>query len=94
VAGGLANKAIAWKLRISEKTVKSHVSTILGKFGLESRTQAALYAARNGLVGADVVPLPRSDRLAPGNIVSMEMVRSASTARDRHTRRTRPALAR
>jgi len=93
VAEGLANKAIAWKLRISEKTVKSHVSTILGKFGLESRTQAALYAARNGLVGAGVVPLPRSERLAPGNIVSMEMVRCASTARDRRARRTRPALA-
>jgi NarL family two-component system response regulator LiaR len=93
VAEGLANKAIAWKLRISEKTVKSHVSTILGKFGLESRTQAALYAARNGLVGAEVVPLPQSERLTRGNIVSMEMVRCASTARDRHARRTRPVLA-
>jgi len=94
VAGGLANKAIAWNLRISEKTVKSHVSTILGKFGLESRTQAALYAARNGLVGAEAVPLPRSELLAPRNTVSMEMVRRTSTGRDLHTRRTRPALAR
>jgi len=50
VSEGLSNKAIAWKLRISEKTVKSHVSTILGKFGLESRTQAALHATRIGLV--------------------------------------------
>ena len=50
VAQGLANKEIAWRLRISEKTVKSHVSTILGKFGLESRTQAAMHAARMGLV--------------------------------------------
>src|SRR6266567_4427506 len=88
VAGGLANKAIAWNLRISEKTVKSHVSTILGKFGLESRTQAALYAARNGLVGAEAIPLPRSELLAPRNIVSMEMVRRTSTGRDLHTRRT------
>jgi NarL family two-component system response regulator LiaR len=94
VADGLANKEIAWKLRISEKTVKSHVSTILAKFGLESRTQAALYAARNGLVVAEVVPLPRSERFAPQNIVSMEMVRCASTARDRYARRARPALAR
>jgi NarL family two-component system response regulator LiaR len=50
VAGGLTNKQIAWKLSISEKTVKSHVSTILDKFGLESRTQAAMYAARMGVV--------------------------------------------
>ena len=55
VAVGLANKEIAWKLRISEKTVKSHVSTILDKFGLESRTQAAMYAARVGLVGGESV---------------------------------------
>jgi NarL family two-component system response regulator LiaR len=53
IAQGLANKAIAWKLRISEKTVKSHVSTILGKFGLDSRTQAALHATRIGLVSAE-----------------------------------------
>jgi DNA-binding NarL/FixJ family response regulator len=50
VARGLANKEIAWRLRISEKTVKSHVSTILSKFGLDSRTQAALHATRLGLV--------------------------------------------
>jgi DNA-binding NarL/FixJ family response regulator len=50
VADGLANKEIAWKLSISEKTVKSHVSTILDKFGLASRTQAAMYATRMGLV--------------------------------------------
>src|SRR5207342_3625371 len=50
VADGMSNKEIAWKLNISEKTVKSHVSTILGKFGLESRTQAALHATRLGLV--------------------------------------------
>jgi two-component system, NarL family, response regulator LiaR len=50
VVQGFANKEIAWKLRISEKTVKSHVSTILGKFGLESRTQAAMHATRMGLV--------------------------------------------
>jgi NarL family two-component system response regulator LiaR len=52
VAHGLSNKEIGWNLQISEKTVKSHVSTILGKFGLESRTQAALHATRVGLVCA------------------------------------------
>jgi DNA-binding NarL/FixJ family response regulator len=53
VAQGLSNKEIAWNLRISEKTVKSHVSTILGKLGMESRTQAALHATRTGLVSTD-----------------------------------------
>jgi NarL family two-component system response regulator LiaR len=52
VAQGLANKQIAWKLGISEKTIKSHVSTILGKFGLHSRTQAALHACRLRLISA------------------------------------------
>jgi DNA-binding NarL/FixJ family response regulator len=53
VAHGLANKEIARSLHISEKTVKSHVSTILGKLGLESRTQAALHATRTGLVSVE-----------------------------------------
>jgi DNA-binding NarL/FixJ family response regulator len=53
ITDGLSNKAIAWKLKISEKTVKTHVSTILGKFGLESRTQAAMHATRVGLVHAE-----------------------------------------
>ncbi|MBI4506868.1 MAG: response regulator transcription factor [Chloroflexi bacterium] len=47
-----ANKEIARALKIGEKTVKSHVSSILGKLGVASRTQAALYAVRVGLVPA------------------------------------------
>ena len=50
VARGLPNKLIARDLSISEKTVKAHVSSILGKLGLTDRTQAALYAVRAGLV--------------------------------------------
>ena len=50
LAQGRANKDIAIELQIADRTVKSHVSNILGKLGLESRTQAALYAARIGLV--------------------------------------------
>ena len=49
LAGGKANKEIARDLNIGEQTVKSHVSSILGKLGLQSRTQAALYAQRAGL---------------------------------------------
>lgn len=52
VAVGKANKEIARELGIGEKTVKSHVSSILGKLGLVSRTQAALHAVRIGLVPA------------------------------------------
>ncbi|HET6319496.1 MAG TPA: response regulator transcription factor [Chloroflexota bacterium] len=50
LARGRANKEIARDLSIAEKTVKSHVSSILAKLGVQSRTQAALYAGRVGLV--------------------------------------------
>ena len=50
LAKGRANKEIARDLIIGEKTVKTHVSNILGKLGVQSRTQAALHAVRNGLV--------------------------------------------
>jgi DNA-binding NarL/FixJ family response regulator len=49
LARGKANKEIALELIIGEKTVKTHVSNILLKLGVQSRTQAALYAAQNGL---------------------------------------------
>jgi two-component system, NarL family, response regulator LiaR len=50
LAQGQANKQIARRLSIAEKTVKVHVSNILGKLGVQSRTQATLYAIRIGLV--------------------------------------------
>lgn len=50
LAEGKANKEIAQALTIGEKTVKTHVSSILGKLNVTSRTQAALYAVRIGLV--------------------------------------------
>jgi two-component system, NarL family, response regulator LiaR len=53
IARGRANKAIAFELGVSEKTVKTHVSNILGKLNLTDRTQAALYAVREGLVDLD-----------------------------------------
>jgi DNA-binding NarL/FixJ family response regulator len=49
LARGKANKEIAAELDIGEKTVKTHVSNILMKLGVQSRTQAALYAAQIGL---------------------------------------------
>lgn len=49
LAAGKANKEIAMALTIGEKTVKTHVSNILMKLGVQSRTQAALYAAQIGL---------------------------------------------
>ncbi len=53
LARGKANKQIAGSLFVSEKTVKAHVSSILMKLGVQSRTQAALYAVRTGLVSTD-----------------------------------------
>jgi NarL family two-component system response regulator LiaR len=46
IARGLSNKRIALELGIAEKTVKTHVSSILGKLGLTDRTQVALHAVR------------------------------------------------
>ena len=53
VPRGPANKEIAHALFVEERTVKSHVSSILRKLGVKSRTQAALHAVRTGLVTVD-----------------------------------------
>lgn len=53
VGTGRANKEIAAELSISERTARTHVSNILRKLGLASRTQAALWAVREGLVEVD-----------------------------------------
>lgn len=49
IAQGLSNRAIADRIMVSEPTVRTHVSRILAKLHLASRTQAALYAVREGL---------------------------------------------
>jgi DNA-binding NarL/FixJ family response regulator/predicted Ser/Thr protein kinase len=49
IAQGLNNQQIAQQLTISEKTVKTHVSNILGKLHVDDRTQAAIYALKKGL---------------------------------------------
>ncbi len=49
IAKGMTNRRIARQLTVSEKTVKTHVSNVLGKLGVADRTQAALYAVRHGL---------------------------------------------
>jgi NarL family two-component system response regulator LiaR len=56
VAQGRSNRDIAEELVITEMTVRTHVSNILGKLHLASRTQAALYALREGLASLDDVP--------------------------------------
>jgi len=53
IAQGKSNKEIAHNLSIGEQTVKTHVARILDKLGVASRTQAALYAVRVGLVSAE-----------------------------------------
>jgi NarL family two-component system response regulator LiaR len=49
IARGRSNKVIARELGVAEKTVKTHVSHILAKLGVSDRTQAALYAVKQGL---------------------------------------------
>jgi NarL family two-component system response regulator LiaR len=58
VAKGLSNLEIAEKLTISDATVRTHVSNILGKLHLASRTQAALYALREGIASLDDISVP------------------------------------
>ncbi|GIW25905.1 response regulator transcription factor [Meiothermus sp.] len=53
IGRGLSNKRIAQQLQVSELTVKTHVSHLLSKLGLSSRTQAALFAIREGLIGLE-----------------------------------------
>jgi NarL family two-component system response regulator LiaR len=53
IADGLSNAEIAGDLFVSEQTVKSHVSNILGKLHLADRTQAAVYAWRQGVIRRD-----------------------------------------
>ena len=56
VAQGCSNKEIALKLSLSELTVRTHVSNILGKLHLASRTQAALYALQKGITSLGDIP--------------------------------------
>jgi NarL family two-component system response regulator LiaR len=56
IAQGQSNREIAEELVLSETTVRTHVSNILGKLHLASRTQAALYALKEGLASLDDVP--------------------------------------
>jgi DNA-binding NarL/FixJ family response regulator len=50
VAEGLSNKQISIRLKLSDKTVKNHISHILAKLNLSARTQVAIHALRSGLV--------------------------------------------
>jgi NarL family two-component system response regulator LiaR len=56
IAKGCSNKEIALKLSVSELTVRTHVSNILSKLHLASRTQAALYALQKGITSLDDIP--------------------------------------
>jgi DNA-binding CsgD family transcriptional regulator len=70
VATGATNQEIAQQLHISINTVKKHLSNIFGKIGVESRTEATLYAVHAGLV-----PMPRTTSVA-------SMLTPAATAPD------------
>ncbi len=61
IARGCNNKEIAEQLVIADITVRTHVSSILGKLHLATRTQAALYALREGIASLEDVPRPEED---------------------------------
>jgi two-component system, NarL family, response regulator LiaR len=56
IAKGCSNKEIAVKLSVSDLTVRTHVSNILAKLHLASRTQAALYALQKGITSLEDIP--------------------------------------
>jgi DNA-binding NarL/FixJ family response regulator len=58
LAEGKANKEMARELKLSEHTIKSHVHSVLAKLGVLSRTQAAMHAAKIGLVPFEQVGRP------------------------------------
>jgi DNA-binding NarL/FixJ family response regulator len=62
IGAGEPNKGIAAALGISERTARSHVSNILAKLGLTSRTQAALWAAREGIAEPEASRAGRESR--------------------------------
>ena len=66
VAEGFSNRQIASQLDISENTVKVHVRNIFGKIQVASRTEASMYAVRNGLI-ADVVPVADEVAVEPNH---------------------------
>jgi two-component system, NarL family, response regulator LiaR len=92
VATGPSNKVIANRLSVGEKTVKTHVSNILSKLGFQSRTQAALYAVRQGLTSG--TPNDRvTERPSPINeakrrqmdVLAARLVRHVPASRNRTT---------
>jgi DNA-binding NarL/FixJ family response regulator len=58
ICDGLPNKQIARRLGISEKTVKTHLTRVFDRIGVQDRTQAALWAERNGFGGAPAAGRP------------------------------------
>ena len=79
LAQGLSNKEIAARLVIGERTVKTHVSNVLAKLNVSSRTQAALYALRHG-----VARLVLLDRDLQVSAAPLDAIGLRAAGRQRH----------
>jgi DNA-binding CsgD family transcriptional regulator len=95
VAAGLSHKEIACRMSVGEKTTKTHVSNIISKLGIQRRTQAALFAVRNGLVDelpAQDVPANRSSGSDLATLRRAIGVLAGRTTRRRPAARQAPVI--
>jgi DNA-binding NarL/FixJ family response regulator len=73
IANGMSNAEIAGTMVISQETVKTFVSRILGKLGVRDRVQAVIHAYQTGLVSADVFGEGKATDLAPADLVPADL---------------------
>jgi DNA-binding NarL/FixJ family response regulator len=79
LTASLTNRQIAHHLRISEKTVKNHLSAVFGKIGVANRTQAAIFALDESSQDGALQPIPSAGDLTSREAVVLDLVAAGLT---------------